>query len=137
MDRQQIEAQAQAFIDALHTLEEGDEHATDAIVGLFSEEARLINAALKLSHQERRGRDGAQEFWREYRRTFGTARSEFSNVTVSDDAAGLFWTTKGTGSDQQPIEYDGASLLHFDDQGKIVLFRGYYDTREIGRVVGK
>ena len=34
------------------------------------------------------------------------------------------------------MEYDGVSLLVFDDSGKIKLFRGYYDTRELSREVG-
>lgn len=136
MDQQQTRDLAQTFIDALHTLEQGSVDDVDALVALFSDDARLINAALKLAGDERRGQDGARSFWQEYRRTFGEAYSEFFQVTTSDDAAGLFWTTKGTGNDGQPMEYDGVSLLVFDDQGKIARFRGYYDTRELGRAVG-
>ena len=136
MDQQQVQQLAQQFIDALHTLEQGDVQDVDQLVGLYSDEARLVNAALKLAGQERTGQDGARQFWTEYRRTFGEAFSEFYQVTVNDQAAGLFWTTKGTGNDGQPMEYDGVSLLVFDDQGKIKLFRGYYDTRELSREVG-
>ena len=136
MDRQQAEQLAQQFIDALHALEQGDVHQVDQLVALYSDDARLTNAALKLAGQDRTGQDGARQFWTEYRRTFGEAYSDFFQVTVSDTAAGLFWTTKGTGNDGQPMEYDGVSLLVFDDQGKIKLFRGYYDTRELSREVG-
>jgi ketosteroid isomerase-like protein len=136
MERQQVQQLAQQFIDALHSLEEGNAQDADQLVGLFSDDARITNAALKLAGQERTGQDGARQFWSEYRRTFGEAYSEFYQVTVNDEAAGLFWTTKGTGNDGQPMEYDGVSLLVFDDNGKIKLFRGYYDTRELSREVG-
>jgi ketosteroid isomerase-like protein len=136
MDQQQIEQRAQEFIDALHTLEHGSPDDVDELVGLFSDDARLINASLKLAGEERQGQDGVREFWQEYRRTFGEAHSEFYQVTANQEAAGLFWTTKGTGNDGQPMEYDGVSLLVFNQEGKITLFRGYYDTREISRAVG-
>jgi len=136
MERQQVQDLAQQFIDALHALEQGDLQNVDQLVSLYSDDAHLINAALKLAGQERVGQAGARQFWTEYRRTFGEAYSEFYQVTVNDEAAGLFWTTKGTGNDGQPMEYDGVSLLVFDDSGKIKLFRGYYDTRELSREVG-
>lgn len=136
MDQQQVQQLAQQFIDALHTLEQGDVENVDQLAGMYSDDARVVNAALKLAGQERTGQDGARQFWTEYRRTFGEAYSDFYQVTVNDQAAGLFWTTKGTGNDGQPMEYDGVSLLVFDDQGKIKLFRGYYDTRELSREVG-
>jgi ketosteroid isomerase-like protein len=136
MDQQQVHDLAQQFIAALHTLEQGSDQDVEQLVALYSDDARLVNAALKLAGQERSGQDGARQFWSEYRRTFGEAFSDFYQVTVNEQAAGLFWTTKGTGNDGQPMEYDGVSLLVFDDQGKISLFRGYYDTRELSREVG-
>lgn len=136
MDQQQVQQLAQQFIDALHTLEQGNVEHVDQLADMYSDDARVVNAALKLAGQERTGQDGARQFWTEYRRTFGEAYSEFYQVTANEQAAGLFWTTKGTGNDGQPMEYDGVSLLVFDDQGKIKLFRGYYDTRELSREVG-
>jgi ketosteroid isomerase-like protein len=136
MDQQQAQQLAQQFIDVLHTLEQGDVSNVDALVELYSDDARLTNAALKLAGEERTGKDGAREFWSEYRRTFGEAYSDFFQVTVNEEAAGLFWTTKGTGNNGQPMEYDGVSLLVFNEEGKITLFRGYYDTRELSRSVG-
>lgn len=132
MDTQQL---AEQFIKALHTLEDGSENDTGALVEMHSDNTRILNAALKLAGRERNGREGAEQFWREYRSTFGKARSEFFQITSNDESAGLFWTTKGTDNEGNPIEYDGVSLLVFDDQGKITLFRGYYDTREIERQV--
>ncbi len=136
MDQQQAQTLAQQFIDALHKLEQGNEQDVGDIVSLYSDDARLVNSALKLAGQERTGQQGAREFWTEYRRTFGEAYSDFFQVTTNAESAGLFWTTKGTGNDGQPMEYDGVSLLVFNQDGKIALFRGYYDTREISRAVG-
>jgi ketosteroid isomerase-like protein len=132
MDTQQL---AQQFIDALHTLEQGSKDDLQPLVDMYSDDARLLNSALKLAGKEHTGRDGAAKFWTEYRATFGEAYSEFYQVTSNDESAGLFWTTKGTDNQGNPLEYDGVSLLVFDEQGKIKLFRGYYDTREIERQV--
>ncbi len=136
MDQQQAHTMAQQFIDALHTLEQGDASNVDALAELFSDDAILVNASLKLAGDERHGKQGAKDFWTEYRKTFGEAFSDFFQVTVNEQAAGLFWTTKGTGNDGQPMEYDGVSLLVFNDEGKITTFRGYYDTRELSRSIG-
>ena len=132
MDTHQL---AEQFIEALHTLEAGSAEDTSALVDMYADDARLLNAALKLAGREHTGRDGAQTFWREYRATFGEARSEFFQITTNDSSAGLFWTTKGNDKDGDPLEYDGVSLLVFNEQGKITLFRGYYDTRELSKQV--
>ena len=136
MDYQQVRALAQQFVDALHALEQGDEGDVESLVELFSEDAHLQNPILKLDRREYAGRDGARRFWTEYRRTVGQAYSEFHEVVVNESAAGLFWTTRGTAAGGQALEYEGATLLVFDDSGKIQGFRGYYDTRELGREVG-
>lgn len=127
---------AQRFIDALHDLEQNGEEKVDGIVALFSDDAKLTNAALARTDDGYEGRDGVRTFWAEYRKQFGDVRSHFSHVTSSDDAAGLFWRTEGTYADGAPLAYDGVSLLVFDADGKISSFRGYYDTRELNRMVG-
>ena len=127
--------QAQRFIDALHDLEQNGEGSVDGIVALFSDDATLTNAALARTGDAYDGRDGVRTFWTEYRKQFGDVRSDFSHVTSSDDAAGLFWRTEGTYADGAPLGYDGVSLLVFDPAGKISSFRGYYDTRELNRMV--
>lgn len=125
----------QQFIDALHALEQGGEDQLDALVALFRDDAEVTNAALKLAGKTRQGSDDVRTFWKEYRHTFATMRSEFAHVTTSDDAAGLFWRTSGTGKDGNDMSYDGVSLLVFDGNGKIRHFRGYYDTRDLTRSV--
>ncbi len=136
MDQQEVQNLAQQFIDALHKLEGGDADTADEIVELFSDDAHLTNAALQLAGQEHTGREGIREFWREYRRTFGEIYSDFHHITTSSDAAGLFWTAKGTGNNGQPLQYDGVTLLVYGDDGKISRFQGYYDTRQLSREVG-
>lgn len=135
MDVTQVQARAQQFIDALHALEQGDESAVEGLVALYSEDARLTNAALKLAGKERQGHDGVREFWTEYRHTFQQVYSEFAQITANEEASGLFWTTKGADTEGNPLEYDGVSLLVFDEHGDIAQFRGYYDTRSLEKTV--
>ena len=131
-ERQQ---QAQQFIDALHALETGTDAAAEQISALFSDDAVLTNAALNLVDKEYTGREGVREFWQAYRGLFADIYSEFAHVTSDTDAAGLFWTSKGTYADGKPVEYDGVSLLVFGADDKISRFRGYYDTRQLSRTV--
>ncbi|HZB96954.1 MAG TPA: nuclear transport factor 2 family protein [Herpetosiphonaceae bacterium] len=134
MEREKAKQLTHQFIDALHRLEAGSGSDVEDIVSLFGSEARLTNAALH--GKELTGQDGAREFWSEYRRTFGQARSEFSHVIVDEHASALFWRTEGTGQDDRRLAYDGVSLLEWSDDGKITFFRGYYDTGELSREVG-
>lgn len=135
MTSQNIKDRSRQFVAALHAIEQQAEGAIETMVALFSDDARISNAALKLAGEERSGHAGVREFWTEYRRTFREVQTEFYTTMGHDCATGLFWTTRGVDVLGQPVEYDGASLLVFDDDGKIMLFRGYYDTRELSRKV--
>lgn len=132
MDKQTF---ARSFIDALHALEGGDESQATQVAALFAEDARLTNAALQQVDKERQGRADIETFWQEYRRSFGTVRSEFAHITTDDDAIGLFWTTTGTDTEGNDISYDGVSLLVVGDGEQITYFQGYYDTRALSRTV--
>lgn len=132
---QDLNAVGQRFIEALHTLEQGSENDTNEIVNLFHDNAMLINSALKLSDKPLQGRAAIETFWQDYRRHFQQAKSEFYRVTHGDGSVGLFWTTKGTRNDGQPINYDGASLLVVNQDNQITEFRGYYDTRSLQTAV--
>lgn len=125
---------ADQFISALHNLEQGaDESGVGGIVELFADDAELVNTALLLGGETLRGKDGATEFWTQYKKTIGVGKSEFHHITASEKAAGLFWkTTVRDGAAQ----YDGSTLLDFDDSGKIKYFQGYYDTRQLNHAVG-
>lgn len=136
----EVRQRAQQFIDALHALEKADgpsDAELDGLVALYADDARLTNAALRLTNEERKGKDAIRSFWSDYKKTVGRAFSDFHQVTVNDKAAGLFWVTRGTAhGDPDAIHYDGTTLLVFDESGKITFFQGYYDTHQLNRQLG-
>jgi hypothetical protein len=135
MDEQTVRTHADRFIEALHAVEQNDgdaENEINALVELFADDAHLTNAALRLTNEEKQGRDAIHSFWRDYKKSLGKARSEFSQVTVNGEAAGLFWRTEATNANGN-ASYDGATLLVFNAEGKIRHFSGYYDTRQLGK----
>lgn len=128
---QDTETLGRRFVEALHALEAEGEDAVDRIVDLFAGDSMVSNAALRRAGEERTGRDGVRRFWSEYAATFRGARTEFRAITYSDHEVGLFWTTHGRDPDGGERSYDGASLLAFDGDGRIVLFSGYYDPADL------
>lgn len=135
MDGQVANNQGKTFIDALHALDQNHDGAVEAMVALFAADAVLTNAALALAGEQRQGQEGVRQFWTEYRQTFREAETHFSHVMTDERAVGLFWTTNGTDSTGEPMNYEGVSLLEYNDAGKIVAFKGYYDTRQLSRTV--
>ncbi len=131
MESTQIEAKAKEFIDALHTLEQGSVDDANQLAALYADDATLRNAALDNKGNEMSGADEILRFWVQYKETLGEVFSDFHHVTVSDSAAGLFWTTTGKNPAGDEVNYHGATLLQFNTEGKIEFFRGYYDTREL------
>ncbi len=130
-------AAAQRFIDALHALEQdaGDgAGAVDGLVALYADGAQLTNAAMALENESATGAEAIRTFWSDYKKTLGMIFSDFHAVTTGEDTAGLFWTTKSKDSD---FAYDGATMLHFDADGKIDHFHGYYDTQIFNRQLSK
>jgi ketosteroid isomerase-like protein len=126
MDQQQARQHALNFIDQLRRLEDGDPSAADGLASLFAENAFLSNPIV-----EHGGREQIAAFWRTYRASFGTVQSTFSHITVDEHCAGLFWRSSGTGPHGQPVDYDGATLLEFDEPGNITRFRAYFDNRQV------
>ncbi|MFB9242266.1 nuclear transport factor 2 family protein [Massilia antarctica] len=126
MDQQQARQQAARFIDQLRRLEDGDQTAADALAGLFADDAHLRNPVAQHA-----GRENIAAFWRTYRASFGTVQSTFSHITSADACAGLFWRSSGTGPHGQPVAYEGATLLEFDEAGQIIRFLGYFDSRQV------
>jgi ketosteroid isomerase-like protein len=119
------------FISALEALEQsGDE---SDLVALLEEGATLTNSA---SPRVFAGRDGAAEFWRSYRGTFGDIRSEFTQVIESGALAALEWTARGTLASGEPAEYGGVTLLEIDDEG-IRAFRAYFTPLDLPRTAKK
>ncbi|MBC8102289.1 MAG: nuclear transport factor 2 family protein [Cytophagales bacterium] len=141
MDETMVRDKARGFMDALHALEQdetGGEGSLDALVDLYAADARLTNAALRLTGEERVGTEAIRSFWKDYKKTLGKSYSDFHQVTVNGEAAGLFWVTRGTNShgDENAAAYDGVTLLVFEESGKIRQFQGYYDTHQFNLAIG-
>jgi ketosteroid isomerase-like protein len=134
MDANGTRELAEQFIQRLLRLEREGEAALDELVALFADDAELVNPGLKLAGAKRTGRAELRRFWQTYRQTLGEAESRFVRVTTNDDAAGLFWTTRASGrAGEQPIAYDGSTLLVFDEDGRIARFRTYFDRDDLSR----
>ena len=131
MEQLQIEQKAQEFIDALHTLEHGTTDDANQLAALYASDATLCNSALDNKGAEMKGADEILRFWVEYKETLGQIESKFHHITVSQNAAGLFWTTTGQNPAGDKVNYHGSTLLQFNSEGMIEFFRGYYDTREL------
>ena len=122
---------AERFTEALHAVDRDDDGALERMAELFSETATLTNAATETTGHRFEGRDGARDFWREYRTQFARAETEFHDVTTAERAAGLFWRTRGEARGGDALDYAGATLLVFDADGLVERFHGYYDTRRL------
>lgn len=132
MDQQQVRSMADNFIARLHSVEQGDAAGVDTIVDMFAEDAELSNPVVERNGRRCKGRADIERFWREYRTVFRDIHSDFIDVTASDHSAGLFWRSSGTDAGGKPLEYEGVSLLVFDENGKISRFKGYFDSRQLG-----
>ncbi len=112
---------AKTFIDALRELEErGD---TERLIALYREDAETRNPTDAEPHE---GIDGARDFWTKYRESFEDVHSDFHAVVENDGCVILEWTTTGTSSRGNPVQYDGVSVVEYDDGG-IRRFRAYFD----------
>lgn len=131
MDTQQVKAQADRFIELLHRIEEGDLDSIDHMVEMFSEDAELTNPIIEREGRPRTGREQVADFWKMYRDGFTSIHSNFSDVTISEHSAGLFWRSTGKHASGSPLDYEGVSLLQFDNAGKIARFKGYFDTSQV------
>jgi len=120
----------ESFNAALGKLEAS--HEVEAIVSTFAEDCMLGNAATPRLFS---GREGAREFWSQYRDTFGEMKSTFRNVIATEDRAALEWATEGTIHAGAVISYEGVSILELEG-GAIKRFHAYFDSKELsGQVV--
>lgn len=123
------EAITEQFIKALGELE--SKRDSEPLQQLFSENSELGNVIVP---EKFHGPEGANQFWTKYRDTFDEMRSTFRNRIISEERAALEWSTQANGADGSPIEYDGVSILEFEN-GKIKRFRAYFDPAALGRQV--
>jgi len=117
------------FIAALGQLEA--ERELEPLVALFAEDCEVGNV---LTKDKLQGRDGAQEFWKNYRDTFGAVRSTFRNRIIADAHAALEWTTAGSAKGGDQIEYSGVSILEIEGD-KISRFHAYFAPQELGEQI--
>ena len=115
---------AETFRDALLALEQEGAGRIGDMTARFADDARISNSALRRRHSDVRGREGIENFWRQYLDLLGGARTTFSHLVTATHAAGLFWTTARP---DDRGSYDGATLLEFDGDGRVHDMRGYYD----------
>lgn len=131
MDQQEVKNMAHRFITELHHVEDGDAASIDKMVDMFSDNAELSNPIIEHSEGTRHGREGIAEFWRDYRASLGEVHSEFFDITASDHSVGLYWRTTGKNAAGQPLDYEGVTLLVFDEAGKISSFKGFFDVEDM------
>lgn len=108
-----------AALDELHR-----ERDVEPLVALFSDDAVLTKAGMP---HDQHGKDGARQFWQQYRDVFDEIDASFSHTVTQDGIAFLEWTSKGTLADGADFSYDGVSVLQADGD-TIDGFRTYYDT---------
>lgn len=117
---------AQRFVDALGKLEQSGD--LEPLLSLFSDDAQVSNVA---SQRVFSGRDGARQFWTEYKATLGQVRSTFRNMIESADRVALEWETQGTAHNGAAISYEGVSILEWDGD-RIRRFYAYFDPHALG-----
>jgi len=121
----------QTFIEALETLESGGD--VETICNLFSERCEIGNVTLSKTLT---GKDGAREFWTNYKATLGDVRSVFKNKIVADGTSALEWTTEGQNEDSREISYEGVSILETDGS-QITRFFAYFNPNKLGNQVSE
>ena len=117
---------AQRFVDALGKLEQSGD--LEPLLALFSDDAQVSNVA---SQRVFSGRDGARQFWTEYKGTLGRVRSTFRNMIESADRVALEWETQGTAHNGAAISYEGVSIIEWDGDS-IRRFYAYFDPHALG-----
>jgi limonene-1,2-epoxide hydrolase len=120
--------QAQLFIDALARLE-GDSDV-GPIASLFADGAEISNP---LVAHDGEGQAGAAAFWRSYRATFETIRSEFRHVVEDGGTVFLEWVSVGS-IGGRPVRYGGVSVLE-GGEGGLTAFRAYFDPAPLNRAM--
>ncbi len=120
-----MESFTQRFVEALRHLEESSE--PEQIVQLFDAAAEISNPLFK---HETGGPEAADRFWRSYRGSFKSIRSEFRKVIEREGVSFLEWTSDGTTNKDRPFRYGGVSVMEHE-VGSIKAFRTYFDTAQI------
>lgn len=123
-------ADAASFIAALQRLEADND--PEPLAALHAPDAAVSNPLVSGQY---RGPDGARDFWRRYRQSFGAIQSRFDHVVETGGLALLEWRSTGT-VQGRAVDYRGVTVLEFAD-GMIAAFRTYFDTRHLGAQIGE
>ena len=126
-----VGTRASAFAQALQQFEQ--DHDLDAFARVFTDDAQVLRPEQRGGGQ---GPDGVRTFWQQYLDQFGTIRSEFSRIVEAGELGELEWTSRGSAGAGTDVEYQGVSLLEFDDQGLVKRFATYYDTAALAHRLG-
>lgn len=113
---------ASRFMQTLQQIEAAKE--VEPLVDLFTDDAELSNLA---TPKPLLGKEGARQFWQKYLSVFNHIHSTFSHVVEDETSAVLEWTSKGTLSNSEEVNYQGVSILEIVD-GRVQKFRTYYDS---------
>lgn len=118
------------FMAALTALER--ERNVEEIVSLFSEQCDIGNA---VSPKVFVGRNGAREFWTNYRAWFGQIESSFHNVIDDERHSAIEWSSRGISPSGQLVSYEGMTILEFEND-RINRFRAYFNPEWLTRRAG-
>ncbi|KYF48677.1 hypothetical protein BE08_30030 [Sorangium cellulosum] len=119
-------SKASEFIEALRRIEESGD--VEPMARLFGPDAELSNPAIT---RPLHGQDGARNYWRSYRHSFGEVQSDFRCVVESDRASVLEWKSRGTLANGAVFSYEGVSVIEHP-AGAITRFKAYFDPRALG-----
>jgi ketosteroid isomerase-like protein len=117
---------AQRFVDALARLEESGD--VEPLLELFGEDAQVSNVA---SRRTFHGKEGARDFWREYKGMLRQVKSTFRNMIEAGDRVALEWESSGTAHNGAAVDYEGVSIIEWDGE-RISRFYAYFDPRVLG-----
>ena len=120
---------AENFKEALWKVEEDQDF--EPMLDILSEDCEVGNVAVPKTFH---GRDEAQEFWTQYRKTFDEMKSTFRNIFADDGRAALEWTTEGT-EEGDTVSYEGVSILEIEGD-KVKRFMAYFDPSYLNRQIG-
>ena len=119
VDNHISDPRARTFVAELRRFERSGNPT--ALAELFARDATLMRL------DARGAREGAAEFWGEYRAQFHELSTTFTNIVEAADEFALEWTTSATLTDDRPIDYRGVTIIGFDGE-LIAALRTYYDT---------
>lgn len=113
----------QAFMSALQSMEK--DRDVNQLAARFTPSCRLWRQSYGHAYE---GAEGAQKFWNEYLNQFTSVDTAFTQVLEREGLAILEWESCGALQGGRPIHYRGVSILEFDEDGKVLSFKTYFDS---------